>query len=133
MSVRSIVAFLLLANYLLIAGMGGIVQPYEQTSLVLIQTNYAGQPYQECRYVRMDGLEDFLIESLRLREQKEPRPLGHSILVEVNGVDLHCLFYSIGQESAAVSYLFASFTSYYCSSYLSDGVYGMVSPPPWMA
>ncbi len=133
MSVRSFVALLLLANYLLIAGMGGIMQPYEPQTLVLVQTGYEGQSYQECRYLRMDGLEDFLIESLRVREQKEHKPLGHSVLIEINGVDMHCLFYTMMQEPTLGFRFPALVKIHYSSLCVSDGVPGIVSPPPWIA
>ena len=91
MLVRSWIAFLLLANYLLIAGMGCIMQPYEQQTLLMVQTSYEGQNYQECRYLRMDGLEVFLNESMESRYQDAPQiPPQHSMSV-VNAVDTHCL------------------------------------------
>ncbi|MEI7581478.1 hypothetical protein, partial [Runella sp.] len=91
MLVRSWIAFLLLANYLLIAGMGCIMQPYEQQTLLMVQTTYEGQHYQECRYLRMDGLEDFLIESMESRYQNAPQLPPHHSMSVVNAVDTHCL------------------------------------------
>jgi len=91
MLVRSWIAFLLLANYLLIAGMGCIMQPYEQQTLLMVQTSYEGQNYQECRYLRMDGLEDFLNESMESRYQDAPTTPPHHIMSVVNAVDTHCL------------------------------------------
>jgi hypothetical protein len=91
MLVRSWIAILLLANYLLIAGMGCIMQPYEQQTLLMVQTTYEGQHYQECRYLRMDGLEDFLIESMESRYQDAPQIPPHHSMSVVNAVDTHCL------------------------------------------
>lgn len=91
MLVRSWIAFLLLANYLLIAGMGCIMQPYEQQTLLMVQTSYEGQNYQECRYLRMDGLEVFLNESMESRYQDAPTTPPHHIMSVVNAVDTHCL------------------------------------------
>jgi hypothetical protein len=91
MLVRSWIAFLLLANYLLIAGMGCIMQPYEQQTLLMVQTSYEGQHYQECRYLRMDGLEVFLNESMESRYQDAPTTPPHHIMSVVNAVDTHCL------------------------------------------
>ncbi|WP_428664085.1 hypothetical protein [Runella sp.] len=133
MSLRSFVAFLLLANYLLIAGIGGIMQPYERQSLFIVQTTYEGQSYQECRYLRMDGLENFLIESLSVREQKDQRPLGHSILIEINGVDIHCLFYTVAQASTPDLQFHSSAKIHYFPSSVSEGVDRTFSPPPWVA
>lgn len=133
MSVRSWMALLLLTNYLLIAGMGSIMQPYEQQTLLMVQTSYEGQSYRECRYLRMDGLEEFLTESLRIREQKDHRPLGHSILIEVNGIDMHCLLSVSFRASPPDVRFSSSFMARECHSSLSEGVYGVVSPPPWIA
>lgn len=91
MLVRSWIAILMLANYLLIAGMGCIMQPYEQQTLLMVQTSYEGQNYQECRYLRMDGLEDFLIESMESRYQDAPQIPPHHSMSVVNAVDTHCL------------------------------------------
>lgn len=91
MLIRSWIAFLLLANYLLIAGMGCIMQPYKQQSLLMVQTTYEGQHYQECRYLRMDGLEDFLIESMESRYQDASITPPHHTMSVVNAVDTHCL------------------------------------------
>ena len=91
MLVRSWIALLLLTNYLLLAGMGCITRPDEQYSLLKVQTSYAGQHYQECRYLRMDGIEVFLNESLSSRYQDAPQTPPHHIMSVVNAIDAHCL------------------------------------------
>ncbi|MFN8343396.1 MAG: hypothetical protein U0X91_00215 [Spirosomataceae bacterium] len=90
MSLRSLAAFVILAHYLLLAGVGGIMRPYEQPESVFIQT-YEGQHYQECRYLRMDGLEDFLKESLASRYQNSPSAPRHHVMAVVMAVEVHCL------------------------------------------
>ena len=88
---RSLLAFLLLFNYLLVAGLGCISRPEDQQAFVLVQTSEAGKQYQECRYMRMDGLENFLLESLASRYQKATDTPKHNLISVVSGVDSHCL------------------------------------------
>jgi hypothetical protein len=127
MSVRSLLAFLLLANYLLLAGIGGIARPFEQQELVFVQT-YEGQQYQECRYLRMDGLEEFLKESLSTRCQEAPSVPPHHVMAVVMAVDAHCL-----PELSPFSFLPAYPKKPISDTYLTNilqSVKGIVSPPP---
>lgn len=88
---RSLLASLLLFNYLLVAGLGCISRPEDQQAFVLVQTSEVGKQYQECRYMRMDGLENFLLESLASRYQKVTDAPKHNLISVVSGVDSHCL------------------------------------------
>lgn len=90
MPFRSWVAFLLLVNYLLVIGMGGMTLPQDQHSLLLVQTVEDGQ-YQQCRYLRLDGLEMFLAEALASHTPDAPITNKHQLLSVVSGMDAHCL------------------------------------------
>lgn len=89
--IRCSLALLLLINYLLVVGMGCISRSEDQRELLLVQTSEAGKQYQECRYMRMDGLENFLLESLASRYQKATDTPKHQLISVVSGVDSHCL------------------------------------------
>jgi hypothetical protein len=88
---RCSLALLLLINYLLVVGLGCISRPEDQQEFLLVQTSEAGKQYQECRYMRMDGLENFLLESLASRYQKATDTPKHNLISVVSGVDSHCL------------------------------------------
>lgn len=89
MSARSWIAVLLLTNYLMIVGIGCMNRPEDQHKLVLIRTSNDGQHYQQCRYIRMDGLEAFLTEALASRYQNAPETPKHHLISVVYGVDAH--------------------------------------------
>lgn len=91
MSVRSWIALLLLLNYLLLVGAGCMNQPEDPHELVLVQSSADEHHYQQCRYLRMDALETFLIEALASRYQNAPETPRHHLLVTVSGVDAHQL------------------------------------------
>ena len=91
MLIRSWTAMLLLINYLMVVGMGCISRPEDQHELLLVQTNVDGHHYQECRYLRMDGLEAFLTEALASRYQHATDSPKHHLISVVSGVDAHCL------------------------------------------
>lgn len=129
MSVRSWIAFLMLANYLFIAGMGCIMQPYEQQTLLMVKTTYNGQHYQECRYLRMDGLEDFLIESMESRYQDAPQIPPHHSMSVVNAVDTHCLP-DVAPFPLISTYQISSLRSYYRSPSILSGLPHAVYTPP---
>ncbi len=44
--------------------------------------------------MRMDGLENFLLESLASRYQKETDTPKHHLISVISGVDSHCLLYT---------------------------------------
>ncbi|WP_020603650.1 hypothetical protein [Spirosoma spitsbergense] len=88
---RCSLALLLLINYLLVVGLGCISRPEDQQEFLLVQASEAGKQYQECRYMRMDGLENFLLESLASRYQKATDTPKHNLISIVSGVDSHCL------------------------------------------
>ncbi len=91
MLTRSWIALLLLTNYLLVVGMGCISRPEDQRELLLVQTSLEGQSYQECRYLRMDGLEAFMNEALATHYQNYPNDATpHHLISVVNGIDAHC-------------------------------------------
>lgn len=88
---RYLLASLLLINYLLVVGLGCISRPEDRQEFLLVQTSEAGKQYQECRYMRMDGLENFLLESLASRYQQATDTPKHHLISVVSGVDAHCL------------------------------------------
>ena len=91
MPVRSWIAVLLLINYLLVVGMGCVSRPEDQAELVRIQTTEEGNLYQQCRYMRMDGLESFLTESLNTRYQSDHKTPPHHVFTVVSGINAHYL------------------------------------------
>ncbi len=91
MPVRSFIALLLLVNYLLVVGAGCVSRPEDQNGLLLVQTHTADQSYQECRYLRMDGLENFLTEALASRYKSTTETPKHHLVSVVSSVDAHCL------------------------------------------
>ncbi|MEZ4903516.1 MAG: hypothetical protein R2822_18010 [Spirosomataceae bacterium] len=93
MLVRAWIAILLLTNYLLLAGMGCLTMPNdEHNPRLMVTINDEGQSYQACRYLRMDGLEAFMAESLASRYQQTPSDIPpHQILTIVHAIDRHYL------------------------------------------
>lgn len=88
---RSLIAVLLLVGYLLVAGVGGMNRPEDQHERVLVQTSANDQYVTQCRYLRMDGLESFLIEALATRYQQADDANTHQSISVVFGIDAHCL------------------------------------------
>ena len=126
---RSWIAALLLVNYLLVVGMGGMSRPEDQHELLLVQTNIDGQHYQQCRYLRMDGLEDFLHEALDSRYQNAPDAPPHHLISVVNGVDAHCPPYlSWPLVAFAHQAVAAPAISYHSTP--SSGISRAAYPPP---
>lgn len=82
---------MLLTNYLLVVGMGCMSRPEDQTGFVLMQPNVAGDAYQQCRYLRMDGLECFLLEALNTRYKSTSDRPNHHLISMIIGIDAHCL------------------------------------------
>ena len=128
MFARSWIAALLLVNYLLVLGMGGMSRPEDQHELLLVQTTVEGQHYQQCRYLRMDGLEDFLHEALASRYQSEDNTSHHLISV-VNGVDAHCSPYFAWPLIPFVYQVVKAPLVSYQSTH-SSGIDRTVYPPP---
>ena len=91
MSFRSFIAVLLLLNYLLVVGVGCVNRPEDQRELVMVQTIEAGQHYQQCRYLRMDGLEAFLADALANQYKEASDAAPQHLFFVVNGVDAHYL------------------------------------------
>ncbi len=88
---RSWTALLLLINYLLVVGTGCVSRPEELRERLLVQTSTTDQSYQECRYLRMDGLENFLTETLASRYENKSENPKHYLISVVGSVDAHCL------------------------------------------
>ena len=128
MLARSWIAILLLANYLLVAGLGCMNRPDDQHELVLIQTETSGY-YQECRYIRMDGLEDFINESLASRYQDAPAIPKHHLISVVCGVDAHCLPCLVWPFSTPFHHAVATPLADYQIGH-SSGIIRAVYPPP---
>jgi len=127
---RSVAALLLLATYLLLAGMGCITAPNDvPNDLVMVQTHYEEQRYEECRYLRMDGLQTFMMESLATRYQDAPTTPPQHILTVFQSIDTHCLP-DAAQFAVIPIYQVSSPTTYYSSSPLLLGVSQIVYSPP---
>lgn len=128
MFARSWIALLLLVNYLLVASVGCLSRPEDQQELVLVQTDAAGH-YQECRYLRMDGLENFLTEALASRYQNAPETPKHHLISVVHGIDAHHLP-TLSWPLAAPVYRIPELASSYVVAVLT-AVYRVVDAPPW--
>ena len=128
MITRSWIALLLLINYLLVVGMGCMSRPEDQHELVRVQTDVNGH-YQECRYLRMDGLEDFLNEALASRYQNAPEIPKHHLISIVSGVDAHHLPLLIWPLNLSdYQPLSVPFVGNFAIP--SSGLYRISSPPP---
>lgn len=134
MSVRAWISLLLLTNYLLLAGMGCVTMPNdEHNTLLMVKTNYEGQHYQECRYLRMDGLEAFMIESLANRYQSASNDIPpHHILTVVHAIDMHYLP-DVMQLAQVLTYKARILKCNCYSSHTLLGTAFSVFTPPWQA
>ncbi len=126
---RSWIAILLLTNYLMIVGMGCMTRPEDQHELVLVRTSEDGQHYQQCRYLRMDGLEAFLNEALASRYQNAPETPKHHLISVVHGVEAHHLPNMVWPLSTP-SYQLAAIPLISYQSASSSGIDRAKYPPP---
>lgn len=88
---RSLLAILILINYLWLSATGYISRPEQNPFILKIQTSTFQQQvhYEECRYLRMDGLEDFMSEALETRyKDSSDGNHVHTFLV-ICGIDAH--------------------------------------------
>lgn len=129
MLARSWIALLLLVNYLLVVGIGCISRPEDPHEFVLIRTSDDGQHYQQCRYVRMDGLEAFLTEALASRYQNAPETPKHHLISVVHGVDAHQLP-DVAWPLITPIYQLAAIPPISHQSASSSGISRAVYPPP---
>ena len=128
---RSLTALLLLATYLLLAGMGCITAPNsEQNDLLMVQTHYEGQRYEDTRYLRMDGLETFMVESLATRYQDAPTTPPQHILTIVQSIDTHCLP-EVAQQLKISFFQIPFWSNYAYSDQILLGLPDSVDTPPW--
>ncbi|MDQ6477099.1 hypothetical protein [Dyadobacter sp. LHD-138] len=88
---RSLLAILILVNYLWLAATGYISRPEQNPYMLKIQTSTSQQQerYEECRYLRMDGLEDFMAEALATRYQEASDGNELHTFSVVSGIDTH--------------------------------------------
>jgi hypothetical protein len=101
MYLRSLIAFLILANYLWLAGTGCISRPEESSYMLKIQTSSTEHlRYEECRYLRMDGLEDFMLEAIASRYNDAQDNALHHVISVVSGIDAHFLPVSLTFDTA---------------------------------
>ncbi|WP_373512077.1 hypothetical protein [Persicitalea sp.] len=92
MNLKSLIALLLLANYLFLAGMGCISRPEQDSFAVLImEKSGENQHYESRRYLRTDGLEAFMVESLANRYKDSSDTDTPQIHYLVSGIDAHHL------------------------------------------
>ncbi len=128
---RSLMAVVLLAGYLLVAGVGGMNRPEDQRERVLVQTSTNDQYVANCRYLRMDGLEAFLNEALATRYQQADDTAPHQSISVVFGIDAHCL-------PPVISFLFIPsgqsprLTTRYRKLALTVA-HRLIDAPPWRA
>lgn len=129
MSARSVIAFLLLLNYLLVVGTGCMNRPEDQRERLMVRTTDDGQHYQQCRYLRMDGLETFLAEALASRYENAAETTQHHLMSVINGVDAHdlphitwLLFARVHQSSELINRYLAVAPPAVCRA---------IDAPPW--
>ena len=91
MSLRPWLAIVLLLSYLMVVGIDCVNRPQDQAERVQIITSEQGQHYQQCRYMRMDGLESFVMESLASRCQSAPVTPPRHLISVVHAVSVHTL------------------------------------------
>lgn len=82
---------LLLINYLLVVGIDCVNRPQDQMERVRIITSEEGSSYQQCRYMRMDALETFVLESLASQYQSPDNAPTHHVISVVSTVSVHTL------------------------------------------
>lgn len=128
MLTRPWIAVLLLINYLLVVGAGCVNRPGDQHELILVQTSADDYAFQQCRYLRMDGLEAFLNEALATRHQNTDNARHHLLLV-IGGVDTHYLSVLTWPLFAPVSPVTIAPVSN-CHLAVSAGTNWSVYPPP---
>lgn len=90
MSFKSILALLILANYLLMAGMGWISKP-EDFSYVLMLKSSSDQSryYEQARYLRMDGIDEFITEALTNKYKELTNSNDQVVISFLTFVDTH--------------------------------------------
>jgi hypothetical protein len=130
MLLRSWFAIFLLANYLWVVGAGCVNRPNDQHELLMIQTTQEGGHYQQCRYLRMDGLESFLTESLASRYQNAPQHPPKHLISVLNGIDSHDVLPSYWFLPVSVVYRVVSTPIPYLPV-VATGVRREVDNPPW--
>ncbi|MBC3789166.1 hypothetical protein [Spirosoma utsteinense] len=91
MSARPWIAMLLLINYLLVAGMDCVNRPQDQMERVRVLISEEGHQYQQCRYMRMDALETFMLESMASRCQSAHDMPPHHVILVVSTISVHTL------------------------------------------
>ncbi len=92
MSFKSIIALLVLANYLLLAGFGCISKPDEDAYIFLIKSNSTQSwHYEQSRFSRMDGIENFISESLASKFNELTNPQDQVIISFLTSIDSHFL------------------------------------------
>lgn len=92
MNLKSLIALLVLANYMLLAGMGCISRPEQDPFLVLIQTEAdASQHYESTRYLRTGALEAFMAEALNTNYKSATDKHSEHVLSVISSIDTHFL------------------------------------------
>ena len=129
MLARSWIALLLFANYLLVVGAGGMNRPEDQRELIVVQTRAEGQLYQQCRYLRMDGLEAFLTEALVAHYQNAPDHAPHHLLSVISGIDAHYLSVLFWSVPCLLGQVVVHLVSHRNLPTLR--VYPSIDTPPW--
>lgn len=58
--------------------------------------------YEECRYLRMDGLEDFMLEAIASRYNDVKDNALHHVISVVSGIDAHFLPVSLTFDTSRI-------------------------------
>lgn len=92
MNLRSIIALLVLANYLLLAGSGYVSRPEQDPFMVLMHSKSAeSHRYESRQYLRTDALEAFMVEALSIRYKDTPDAQNQLLFSVTTGVNAHLL------------------------------------------
>ena len=128
-NLRSFLVLLLLANYLLLAGMGFVSRPEQDLFIVLIQHKAAESHHYESRqYMRTAGLEAFMAEALNTQYRDAPDNRDQLILSVTMAVDAHALPDSLHFQ-ALLPYQQKGTLSHYTGKPLHDIAQSIYSPP----
>ncbi|CAG5075033.1 hypothetical protein DYBT9623_05553 [Dyadobacter sp. CECT 9623] len=131
MTIKSFITLLFLANYLLLAGMGCISTPEDDSYIRLIKANLnQSQNFQEVSHQRMGGLEEFMAEALATRYKDSPDTHEHLPLSVINGIDAHFMPVYLQIQVTAHTYQEKSGTyQLYRAKSVKDVALVIYSPP----
>lgn len=92
MNLRSVIALLVLANYMLLAVSGYVSRPEQDPFMVLMHSKSTeNHRYESRQYLRTDALEAFMVEALSIRYKDTPDAHNQLHFSVTTGVNAHPL------------------------------------------